>query len=719
MDKYKWQAIEIQSPALWATDESFKEIEYVTNILTYNYRLRVNPTCGFHVHVGNGTDFFTGEAIRRLGMFFWAADPTLSRLHPPWRRVHSYSASIRYHSRLATEGITIKDVRKEFEWWLSTEDPIAITKFSDTTREEMAFSGAARWEAYAKWRNRVGPFITLRDGIGTIPKKDSSNQSPSNSDSPLLPSWEEVEAIAHRLRKQEKYTDVPPEDHTLHRNIGWVRWDAFHDPKVIEQIYVLCKDHFGTSNPTELDTAEQIQLVITAQCAFLYGRSIEEVDDAQFYQVLLASAPYYEAARFGWQYDQFAKNFYLASSNFGPILSKPRPKKEERIDSPYIIRKWQNIVELMEPDTDGDHPSFSEYNEAIQTNEGISDLFEKFKSRADSPGSQYQNDIPSPPRFDFSSISSTSPVALSSSSKISELQSSPVDPNPEPLPRSPSSDGSSNDSSPDPLRSFSNISYHNCAYSDVAYSPFPPYVDYGPDDEPWPQKIRPHDVDNITALYQSEVSKYVRLPDAMWDRIGWVPSIVDPLPDPAGEDAKNDPIFSNAFLHHVSATAHPITSGIQGIANIAACDSAMAVSTLLEGPFGRRLNYNFKHYSAPALKDDREYWPMSTNSRTIEFREAAGTLDAKWISMWVRITTGIVRFARRASPIDYLVVLDRLMEQEDRDAAIRTAKANGTYNITDYNPRNRYDVCDLLEDVGLFSEAALVRRREQENGPLR
>ncbi|KAI0854450.1 putative amidoligase enzyme-domain-containing protein [Daldinia vernicosa] len=722
IDKYKWQAIEIQSPALWVTDESFKEIEYVTNILTSNYRLRVNPTCGFHVHIGNGVDFFTGESIRRLGMFLWAADPTLSRLHPPWRRVHTYSASLRYHSRLATEGMTMKDVRNECESWLSTDDPIAITKFSDTTREEVAFGSVEGWEAYAKWRNRVGPFMTLRDDIGSASTEDSSDQPRRDSEPSLLPSWETVELVGRHLRQQERERDVPPEDHTLHRNIGWIRWDALQDTEVIAHVYSLCKDHYGTTNPTRLDTIDQIQLVILAQCAFMYGSSISEIDDAQFYQVILASAPYFEAARFGWQYDSAAKNFFLASSKIGPILSKPRPKKEERIDSPYILRKWQNIVEQMEP-KDDEHPSLSEYNEAIQTNEGISNLFERFRSRADSPDSQYQRDIPSPPRFDDISPTSSAIIAdyLSFSPGVSEPGSSPLDPSPKPLPQRPSSNESSNDSPPMPKlrRGFSDISYHDNINLDGPYSPFPLYLE--PEDESRPQKIRPHDVDDITALYQSETAKYARIPDPMWDRIGWVPSILNPLPDPAGEDAKSDPIFSRRAMYESppEVKPHPITSGIQGIANLAACDSAMAVATLLQGPFGCRLNYNFKHYSALALRDNREYGPASSNSRTIEFREAAGTLDAKWISTWVRITAGLVRFARRASPRDYLVVLDKLMEQEDRDVAIKTAKATGTYDPADHDEEDRYDVCDLLEDIGLFSEAAFIRKREQESGPPR
>ncbi|KAI0429305.1 hypothetical protein F5Y09DRAFT_310723 [Xylaria sp. FL1042] len=90
--------------------------------------------------------------------------------------------------------------------------------------------------------------------------------------------------------------------------------------------------------------------------------------------------------------------------------------------------------------------------------------------------------------------------------------------------------------------------------------------------------------------------------------------------------------------------------------------------------------------------------------RTVEFREAAGTTDAEWIVTWSRICVGLMRFCRDASVDDFIYVLHKLSHQEERVSAGK--------EIT-------WDVCDLLEYIGLFAEAAIVRRREKELGPPR
>ncbi|KAI8961360.1 putative amidoligase enzyme-domain-containing protein [Daldinia sp. FL1419] len=741
VDKYRWQAIEIQSPALWANNESFQEIRYVTNVLTYNYRLRVNPTCGFHVHVGNGVDFFTGEAIKRLGMLLWTADPALSRLHAPWRRVFQHSASIRYHSRLATQGMTMEDVRKENDTWLSTDDPLRVTKFSSTSWEETAYGGKAGWEKYAKWRNDVGPFLTLKDDTNyLIPKGDSSEDAPddasgdsNDSVSYVLPTLEEVAKEGRSIRRRLNI-DLPPEDHTQHRNVGWIRWDALQATEVIDAVYFYSKIQFGTTDIASLEATDQTRLLVQAQCQYLYNLKPSQLNDEQFETVLALCESYFESARIGWRYDTSTESFRIQQPLIGPLLTTPRPKKEERINSPLIISQWENVAQLMEPGVDGNHPTLSEYNEAIQTNKGISELFEKFTPHANT--STHQHEISS---------------SLSSLLHESSTTSSP--PYPSEISFSPSGFDSQPQfivdeqfSSPPPVSPGSPALYDSnyLYYEDTSTCPFPPFdpdfyteADYNNEHsldhehefkhdaeaEPdlFEDKLLPHDADNITALYQGKIDKYARIPDAMWDRIGWLPSIEHPLPDPAGENAKDDPIHSNAFADADPAKCklNPVTSGIQGLANLAGCDSAMAIATLLSGPFSRRLNYNFKNYSAMDLQDAREDGISSLNPRTVEFREAGGTLDAGWIELWARITVGIVQFARRASPAAYLAVLDRLLEQEERDAGIKAAKRKGTYVIEDPAEWVRYDVCNFLEDIGLFVEAALVRKREQEFGPPR
>lgn len=169
--------------------------------------------------------------------------------------------------------------------------------------------------------------------------------------------------------------------------------------------------------------------------------------------------------------------------------------------------------------------------------------------------------------------------------------------------------------------------------------------------------------------------------------------------------------------HHVRHSAvcagpecqeHIVTTTRGGIDALLACDTAAAVGTLLVAPgengfddeLSQRLNYNFKAYAAYTLAGTA----VSAEKRTIEFREAGGSLDAEWIVTWSKICVGILKFCRDSKPAEYVRVLGRVVKQEDR------TRDGGSV---------RYDVADLLEDLCLFGEAAVVRRRERELGPPR
>ncbi|KAJ0120990.1 hypothetical protein J7T55_015730 [Diaporthe amygdali] len=97
---YRWQGIEIRSPALHVEAGSFDDIKRVINLLRNNFRLRLNETTGLHVHVGLGAHPLPPRAIRRLSQFLWCADGILSQLHPPERILSRYSPSIRHSSYL-------------------------------------------------------------------------------------------------------------------------------------------------------------------------------------------------------------------------------------------------------------------------------------------------------------------------------------------------------------------------------------------------------------------------------------------------------------------------------------------------------------------------------------------------------------------------------------------------------------------------------------------
>jgi hypothetical protein len=108
VDGYSYVGIEVTSPALWDIPESYQHIHNVVQMLTSQFYLRVNPRCGFHVHVGNGREIGKSnprphslQTLRTAAALTWAADGVLSTLHPPERGINQYSMPTRFLSRLA------------------------------------------------------------------------------------------------------------------------------------------------------------------------------------------------------------------------------------------------------------------------------------------------------------------------------------------------------------------------------------------------------------------------------------------------------------------------------------------------------------------------------------------------------------------------------------------------------------------------------------------
>lgn len=92
---YTWTPIEITSPACYAIEEAFEMIRLVVHLITSNFRCRVNHTCGFHVHLGNGRSRLGLHAARNFSALWWAAEPILTMLHPPERALARYAMSTR------------------------------------------------------------------------------------------------------------------------------------------------------------------------------------------------------------------------------------------------------------------------------------------------------------------------------------------------------------------------------------------------------------------------------------------------------------------------------------------------------------------------------------------------------------------------------------------------------------------------------------------------
>ncbi|KPM36098.1 hypothetical protein AK830_g10456 [Neonectria ditissima] len=92
---YNWKGVEIKSPASYACDEAFNLIKVVVRLITTRFRTRVNTSCGFHVHLGNGPYRLDMQTARNFAALTWAAEPKLSVLHCPSRTIAQFSQSIR------------------------------------------------------------------------------------------------------------------------------------------------------------------------------------------------------------------------------------------------------------------------------------------------------------------------------------------------------------------------------------------------------------------------------------------------------------------------------------------------------------------------------------------------------------------------------------------------------------------------------------------------
>ncbi|KAI2614368.1 uncharacterized protein GGS25DRAFT_45956 [Hypoxylon fragiforme] len=212
------------------------------------------------------------------------------------------------------------------------------------------------------------------------------------------------------------------------------------------------------------------------------------------------------------------------------------------------------------------------------------------------------------------------------------------------------------------------------------------------------RRLRPHTFSHVPPQYTEHVNLYVDLPEQQWRRIGWLPSSTYPGAPPYPERPGDE-------------HGEPAVTTVEGIVRLAAARSALDVGMVLGG----RTNYSFSHYAHKALSAAGSSNSNSNSgAATVEFREAGASLDGEWIEMWLRVVVGVVRFARRAGSAAFMDVVQKLVDQEERDAKRRAC--GGRHETVEKDEERRYSVCDWLEDMGLWAEAAWVLGRENAAG---
>ncbi|RFN51588.1 hypothetical protein FIE12Z_4165 [Fusarium flagelliforme] len=110
-----WLPVEISSPPMYSCEEAYNLVSSVIRLLTTNLRVRVNPTCGLHVHVGNGPHQLDMRALRNYAALLWTSESVLSTLHCPERTFAERTAmSVRRCRRInLASGATAEQARHE------------------------------------------------------------------------------------------------------------------------------------------------------------------------------------------------------------------------------------------------------------------------------------------------------------------------------------------------------------------------------------------------------------------------------------------------------------------------------------------------------------------------------------------------------------------------------------------------------------------------------
>ncbi|KAG8156318.1 hypothetical protein KVR01_013770 [Diaporthe batatas] len=134
-------------------------------------------------------------------------------------------------------------------------------------------------------------------------------------------------------------------------------------------------------------------------------------------------------------------------------------------------------------------------------------------------------------------------------------------------------------------------------------------------------------------------------------------------------------------------TCLPVLDGLRALCRPEMYEKATRAVDEIQINSMKRANYNcnaygFQHVGGPPMR------------MTVEFREAAGSLDPSWVAAWARITSRIVEFCLEAEEDEFVELLMRVLEAE------LAFEANGGVS--------RYDVVDFLHDLGLPDEARFV-----------
>ncbi|TAQ87128.1 hypothetical protein B7494_g4543 [Chlorociboria aeruginascens] len=107
---YRGYSVELNSPPYYFQQSAIEAVQQVCGLLTSNYRIICNDSCGLHVHVGNSNEGFDTDTLKLLVACLWTFEPQINQIHPAHRTNNKWCRSFRMSSELSTAVFDTNDM---------------------------------------------------------------------------------------------------------------------------------------------------------------------------------------------------------------------------------------------------------------------------------------------------------------------------------------------------------------------------------------------------------------------------------------------------------------------------------------------------------------------------------------------------------------------------------------------------------------------------------
>ncbi|OBT69463.1 hypothetical protein VE03_01181 [Pseudogymnoascus sp. 23342-1-I1] len=123
--------LEVRSPVLIARRADFRSIGLAVDSMVIRHRLFATDTCGYHVHVGRGTEGFSLPVLKRIAAFLWVFENQLGSLHSKERHTNGYAQSMRKKANISRYANDLRQGIREIFAATTERDLVILIHWTD------------------------------------------------------------------------------------------------------------------------------------------------------------------------------------------------------------------------------------------------------------------------------------------------------------------------------------------------------------------------------------------------------------------------------------------------------------------------------------------------------------------------------------------------------------------------------------------------------------